>query len=206
MHIATTSRRRVGWLAVVGTAYLGLVVGRPSGWTAVGLSLLMAVLALGAYRRTRVEPLQKPLRWRRAVALLFLGYAVLFTGRLALLAVIAWAWPGLPSENLPYHVLRTFNLPLLLVVVVSTPVIEESLFRGMLFDLAPGRNAVYGVAFTSVVFAAMHWLTLGDAAVIGPAWWLGAVLAVLRAVTGRIELPIALHALNNLIGEVVGLT
>lgn len=205
MQTPATYWRRAAWLGVGAAAYLALILRQPSGWTALVLSLLVAGLAVAAYRRTRVDRLRTPPRWPRAVVLLFLAYAALFAGRLVLLALIDWAWPGLLSEDMTYHVLRTFDLPALLVLVVSSPVIEESIFRGVLFDLVPSKSPLAGVVLTSTVFAGMHWLTLGDPAVIGPAWWLGTVLAILRAVTGGIELPIALHALNNLIGELVGL-
>jgi hypothetical protein len=85
--------------------------------------------------------------------------------------------------------------------IVLAPVIEESLFRGVLFtgvERSWGRTTA--VTLTTLVFAVLH---LPEVGVFWPAaaaiMLLGLVTALLRARTGRIAPCIAAHGAFNLV-------
>ncbi|MCB1325457.1 MAG: CPBP family intramembrane metalloprotease [Spirochaetales bacterium] len=89
---------------------------------------------------------------------------------------------------------------------IVAPIVEELVFRGLMLGLAaryffavPGLRArllLYGsVVFQSALYALSH-LNPWEAA---PLFLFGIVLAILRLRTGSILLPIAIHALLNML-------
>ncbi len=192
-------------LALIGAAYGSLIAARPSGWLALILSAVLALVAIAAGLATGSAAFGWALTWRRWITLLALGYGAVVAGRWLIAVVAMWAWPDGEVHALTDHVLPSFDLRVLLAVAVFTPVIEEVAFRGLLFDLVGrDRHSVAAIALTSAAFALVHWLVLGPGA-IPPMLWLGVVLGTLRALSGGIALPVALHLLNNLVAELIGL-
>jgi membrane protease YdiL (CAAX protease family) len=86
-----------------------------------------------------------------------------------------------------------------LSMVLLAPVVEEIIFRGLLFGaLAPRLGVVAGALITALLFGAVH----GDLVLFPTLAALGFVNALAYAATGNLWVPIALHALNNAIGAI----
>ena len=76
-------------------------------------------------------------------------------------------------------------------LVVLAPIVEELLFRGLLYRYLRGRvGVVAAVVISALVFAVLH-------VVIPPLFVMGIVLAVLAERTGSLWPGIVLHATNN---------
>jgi membrane protease YdiL (CAAX protease family) len=83
------------------------------------------------------------------------------------------------------------------VFIALAPVVEEMMFRGLLFGALAPRIGVLGAALVSaVLFGAAH----GDAVLFPFIAALGFVCAVAYAATGNLWVPITLHALSNVVG------
>jgi hypothetical protein len=145
--------------------------------------------------------LDQPRRWRA----LCLGLA---TGTLALplalalnkLAELLITWTHKAPELQPtLQVLEVSLGParricFALAAIVVAPVVEEILFRGILYravrELGFPRTALYG---SSLLFAAIH----GSLMTLTPLFLLAIVLALLFDRAGSLLAPIAAHALFN---------
>ncbi len=86
-----------------------------------------------------------------------------------------------------------------LSLVVIAPIVEEIVFRGLLFGALAGRLGVLGsAAITALLFGAVH----GDVVLFPTLVAMGFVTALAYAATGNLWVAIALHALNNALGAV----
>lgn len=86
------------------------------------------------------------------------------------------------------------------VLVVAGPVVEEILFRGLLFGaLAPALGVLGAAALTAVLFGATH----GDWVLFPTLAGLGFISAIAYAATGNLSVSVILHATNNALGAVV---
>ena len=110
--------------------------------------------------------------------------------------VRAWAIANAnqqPIQTLPIWISQ------LLVAVVVAPVVEEVLFRGILMQRWALRwGTRTGVVVSSAVFAVGHVELLGH-------FVFGVVLCLMYIRTRSLLLPIATHALNNLLASLGGL-
>ncbi len=95
-----------------------------------------------------------------------------------------------------------------LMVVVGAPLVEELAFRGLVFTAVAKRVAGRGATRTRVLVWAGVWSTVLFAGIhvepvrIPVLLTIGAVLAYLRARTGRVGASVVAHALNNLPGAI----
>lgn len=88
-------------------------------------------------------------------------------------------------------------LLLLLVGVVVAPIVEEFLFRGLLYRyLRERRSIAYAVLLSAVIFAAAHFIPT----LIPALFVLGIVLALVAQRYDSIYPAMMLHALNNGVG------
>ena len=86
-----------------------------------------------------------------------------------------------------------------LTMVVFAPIVEEIIFRGLLFGALVQRLGVLASALiTAVIFGAAH----GDPVLFPTLAGLGFVAALAYAATGNLWVPIALHSLNNALGAI----
>ena len=84
-------------------------------------------------------------------------------------------------------------------LVVIAPIVEEIVFRGLLFGAFAGRLGVLGSAVvTALLFGAAH----GDPVLFPTLAAMGFVAALAYAATGNLWVAIVLHALNNALGAV----
>jgi membrane protease YdiL (CAAX protease family) len=110
---------------------------------------------------------------------------------------------GAPAANpvftlLPGNVLATYGL-----ACVFAPVIEETMFRGVLFHHLRGRWSWFAsAAAVAFIFAAIHpqgWVA------IPILWAIAMVLAALREWRGSIIAPMTAHAFNNFVAITLAL-
>jgi membrane protease YdiL (CAAX protease family) len=86
-----------------------------------------------------------------------------------------------------------------LSLVVIAPIVEELVFRGLLFGALAGRLGVLASAIvTALLFGAAH----GDLVLFPTLAAMGFVTALAYAGTGNLWVAIALHALNNALGAI----
>ncbi|WP_159547925.1 CPBP family intramembrane glutamic endopeptidase [Streptococcus halichoeri] len=90
--------------------------------------------------------------------------------------------------------------PLLLIAlaVVVAPIVEETIFRGLLFGKLFGPKSIWGLVFSSLAFGLLHMTTdltsLGSWIVYGG---MGLVLGFIYYKTEKLHYSILLHFLNN---------
>ena len=82
----------------------------------------------------------------------------------------------------------------ILVVIISAPIFEEVIFRGILFRRLADRGYFWpAITFSSLFFAVAHLQELAILVFL----LLGLLLAYLYHVTNRLIVPMAVHFLNN---------
>jgi membrane protease YdiL (CAAX protease family) len=87
----------------------------------------------------------------------------------------------------------------ILSMVVIAPIVEEIVFRGLLFGALAGRLGILGSALiTALLFGAVH----GDPVLFPSLVAIGFVAALAYAATGNLWVAITLHALNNSLGAI----
>ena len=85
-------------------------------------------------------------------------------------------------------------LPILLVLVVGAPVVEELVFRGVLVDVLGARHGrAFAWICSATIFGLLHAPNVLNAILFG------LVMSALRVTSGGLLLPIALHAANNVL-------
>jgi membrane protease YdiL (CAAX protease family) len=88
----------------------------------------------------------------------------------------------------------------LLSFVIIGPLVEEIVFRGLLFGALAKNLGVLGSAvITALVFGAVH----GDVVLFPTLVAIGFIAAVAYAGTGNLWVAVILHALNNSVGAIV---
>ena len=124
-----------------------------------------------------------------AVAMLF--YA---TGSIAVIIyAVARVFPDIGNELLT-ETLAESRVHLFITTVVLAPVLEETIFRGLLFSrLTVKWGLITGIIVSSFAFGSLHFINIIGASVMG------VVLCVLYLRTHTLLVPIALHALYNFI-------
>jgi hypothetical protein len=154
----------------------------------VGLRRLVGTWPRGYDRRA----------WLRLASLLAVTMAFSFGSALVSLYVLSILNPGLleflvealstaPDATVGYR------LAMAVIIVILAPVLEETLFRGILINRWGTRWGVpAAVIASSIAFGILHANPVG----IGMA---GLVMALLYLKTGTLIVPILFHAANNLL-------
>ena len=167
----------------------------------VQFALLFAVV-YGIVRRWRGVPwaalgfVPLPPGWGRHAVLIALAC-------LPLIGAISWVQQqitGQPFENPQFEAIAppafawSAYLGTLVTVAVLAPIVEETLFRGLLFGwLAERFGIVPGVGGSALAFALLH----GIPGLIPGILVLGAILALVYQRTGSIWAPILVHGTYN---------
>jgi uncharacterized protein len=116
---------------------------------------------------------------------------ILYTGARRLpFAHIDWI-----IDNLLYPLFRNVSLPNIIFLSLLSGFCEEALFRGIL-------QAEWGIIVSNIIFGALH---TGDRRLIFTGVWtmlLGFSLGFAYLATGNLLVPMAAHAVNNLLGLV----
>ena len=157
----------------------------------VGLRRLAGTLPAGYDRQA----------WLGVAGLLAVTMAFSYGSALVSLYALATLNPGLlefliealstaPDPSPGYHVAMT------VIIVVLAPVLEETLFRGILINRWGVRwGAPTAVLASSIAFGILHANPVGIGMV-------GLVTALLYLKTGTLIVPILFHAINNLLATV----
>jgi membrane protease YdiL (CAAX protease family) len=156
---------------------------------------------LRATGRTFFRPLDA-----RDVRILLLGVAALFAVRVGTVIQLIVSnqtkhvQAGFEHFSVNAHAPAVTALSVALAVitiVVIAPIIEEIVFRGLLFGaLAPRLGVLAAAIVSALLFGLIH----GDPVLFPTLAALGFVAALSYAATGNLVVPIALHALNNALG------
>lgn len=207
------TRRQAAELVAVVACYLALreCFGRASEqlhWSWSGpvffaMWFVACVVAARAWGWPRFVPRQDRFRSRTTwlvLVIVVIGTEYLYGFKLCR-AVL-----GELDYHAPVHVAVAFN------AIVAAPLVEELVFRGLLYDAVRTRsNVATAIGLTSILFATSHWGSLFEPAWTGtggtPLWMhalFGALMALLRWRTGAIGPGIALHAVYNGLWAVTG--
>lgn len=195
-------------------AFLLLLASLPSlNWHETILSgaiisgLPIIVVALTGFAR---QPWGEPFRWN----LRFGSPKLILTSVLCIIGIVLLANGAALLygyvTNKPFPVQRTIPLiqnalqanPIVawVGVVLVIPCVEEIIFRGLLFAAFQKFLGITGAILTSsALFVIVHVQIIGFLIL----FLLGLILARARLRSGSLGLPIALHALNNVIAMVV---
>ena len=177
--------------------------------TSIALYLLAVLLPLMYIESLRREPTGLGhIRWfqgsvRKQVGAALAGFAAYVSLLALLLCVSLWVAPALPSEQTsPIHErILTNQSPLerlwiFVQLAVLAPIVEEFVFRGVLFQTLWQRTGrVWLSAFASgYLFAVIHPQFLGG---VLPITALGTILALVYAHTRSLLPCMLIHAVNN---------
>ena len=161
-------------------------------------------LAWRQLRTSRRNPIRKPTG--RDIRVILIGVAALVLVRIAMVVQLMathqtkHVQAGLENFDVVTKNPTITAISVVLTVlsmVVLAPIIEEILFRGLLFGaLAPRLGVLAGALITALLFGAVH----GDLVLFPALAALGFIAALAYAATGNLTVAIALHAINNSVG------
>ncbi len=191
-----TSLLAVGLLEMA-AAYLGTRLQLPRLWLIAGSrSAQMVVLttlavvhtggleALGLAWRTILPGLRKGLVWSAGFAA---AAGLLFIGLLAIghdpLALIRSPLPSVASQRVLFF----------FVGGIIAPVVEEMVFRGLIFGYLRRWGVPAAILISTALFAAFHLPTIPVTQVVG-----GLVFAIAYHTSNSLMTPIVIHVLGNL--------
>ncbi len=139
----------------------------------------------------------------KSLKVVFKVWAIIWIAHIIYMLVI-FAMGITPPENALTELLEKPNLLMLLanvlLIAVVAPIIEETLFRGLLFA---GLRNYFGIwtaiVISAVIFSSLHFELIG----FFPRFALGVGLGYLYVKSGSIYPSIGLHSLNNLIAVLI---
>lgn len=106
------------------------------------------------------------------------------------------------KETSDYVATMANSMPLWLFIIITIiigPLVEEFIFRGLMYD----RLSIYGNIFATVFTAALFALFHGNLQQLYYSFLFGLLLGYIRAKTGSIKLTFLFHALTNLISGII---
>jgi len=210
-------------IVLVFAALIGLARSHPAVYranleTIVLLATLAIYLAFGAgiavaLRRLRAPLTYLGLRWPglRDLGLTLVLLVPWYVGIVLVATLSAVVFNGgraVPGNSRLVFIQRPNGIGLLLLALVVTalaaPICEEIFFRGMLFRLLRRRIPLWSAVLVSAVaFGLAHASPAVSLALLPSFMYMGVVLAVIYARTGRLTNSMLLHGLNNAIVTVL---
>jgi membrane protease YdiL (CAAX protease family) len=182
-----------------------------AGHPVVATSEVVFYAAAGCFawwglRRTGRRPFRK--LTRRDGRAILIGIAMLFVARIGMAAQLALTNQTKHVQAGFEHFDVTSKTPAITTIAVSlavlslvviAPIVEEIVFRGLLFGALAGRLGVLGSAvITALLFGAVH----GDPVLFPSLAAIGFIGALAYAATGNLWVSIILHASSNAIGAI----
>ncbi len=161
-----------------------------------------------AWRGLRRTVQHQPFRTltRRDVRTIFIGIGALFVARIGMGIVLVLTSQTKHVQAGFEHFSVKASAPALtvldvalnvIVLVLLAPLVEEIIFRGLLFGALAPR---LGVLLAALVSALLFGLAHGDAVLFPSLAAVGLVNALVYARTGNLTTAVVLHALNNALG------
>ena len=90
-------------------------------------------------------------------------------------------------------------IPIIIFVVILSPIVEEIIFRGILLDKLRGYGDKTAIVFTALTFGLLH----GNLSQFFYAFVLGLIFGYIAIKTNTIQYTIILHIIVNLFGSVI---
>lgn len=168
---------------------------------AVGLAGVLAWLAGRGRLSWRLLGPVRP-RWGHVGAGVLVGVAGFLTVTLALALLLALLGPVEPPQQALLEALTRGGATTVLVVVaavVMAPVVEEVVFRGLLFQALHRRVGLWPAALLSAAFFTAVHVEVTQPLYSGGLLALGVLFALTLARTGSLIVPIVAHAVYNAI-------
>jgi membrane protease YdiL (CAAX protease family) len=185
------------------------------GHPLVAASELLFYLAGGAFAWWRLRAMGRlPLRKLTGadVRAILIGVAALFVVRIGTVVQLLATHQTKHVQSGFEHFDVVTSQPVVTVIgvgmgvvtmVAIAPLVEEMVFRGLLFGALAPRLGVLGSALISaLLFGAIH----GDPVLFPTLAALGFIGAIAYAATGNLTVSVTLHALNNALGAVILVT
>jgi membrane protease YdiL (CAAX protease family) len=213
--ISTDTSPRLGfslaWLVVFFQGQIALIFCLALlSWINISENLLFAITLAGipiivaALRGFARQPWGQPFSWPWrlgtvkvvVLSLLGLGVALWFGPWCAHWTERLLHWPPTIQQAVPLikYALNANPLAVFMSVVVVAPIVEEILFRGLIYGALEKRFRVSGaLVVSSILFALVHLQVV----YFIPIFCLGLVLGWARWKANSLGLPIVLHILNN---------
>jgi membrane protease YdiL (CAAX protease family) len=165
----------------------------------ISLGLIYAVVT-----RLRKRPFRATIRLIKGGHLWLAALGAVLLGGVMDTATLALHKPVVPEVLRPMFAGFASVVTMTLFAVLVTPLVEELLFRGVLYPVAARSFGVASsVAVVSLVFGLAHTVTYGfDIHLVAQALIAGFYLTWLRARTGSLVPSIAAHATLNLYATV----
>lgn len=136
--------------------------------------------------------------WFAVAAAAGFGLRIIAMGYAGFMFSLGWRLPGwdsTPAKYFPHDTLG--SAVMVLVIVIAAPIVEETIFRGVLLpSLCRRLGEPWGIGITTVVFAAMH----VNAFSLFPILLVGWTLAGLFLRSRSLWVSIACHSVFNGIG------
>jgi membrane protease YdiL (CAAX protease family) len=181
----------VSWLGIRETVLTGVILS----------ALPVIVMAwIGFARQPWGEPFRWPPKFGSARTILIAVMLVILTGAIGSLSAHAYVqlthkpFPVQHTIPLIKNALQSNVVVAWLSVALLVPIVEEILFRGLLFGAFEKHWGVNGAILgTSVLFVIVHLQIVSSVSL----FCIGLTLAWARSRSRSLGLPIALHALNN---------
>jgi tetratricopeptide (TPR) repeat protein len=201
----------LGWLVVFFQGQIALIFCLALlSWIKISENLLFGITLAGipvivaAVRAFARQPWGQPFSWplrlgtAKVMALSFLGLGLT-------LGFGSWCaqgverllhWPATIQQAIPLikYALNANPLAAFLSIVIVGPIVEEILFRGLIYGAMEKRLRVFGaILASSFLFALVHLQVV----YFIPIFCLGIVLGWARWKANSLGLPIVIHILNN---------
>jgi uncharacterized protein len=137
-------------------------------------------------------------RWIALASASAFGLRLVATAYAGFLFAMRWRLPGWDSNPMKYFPRTTLGTAVLIfIVVIGAPVVEETVFRGVMLPSLAGRlGNGWAIAITTVVFAAMHLNPFSFAPILLVGWTLAAFFVRSRS----LWVSIACHSAFNGLG------
>ena len=109
------------------------------------------------------------------------------------------------NQDVIVEMMQTDIIPIFITTVILAPVLEELIFRGIIFNSLYQKNRIFAHFFSSFLFGFMHIYSalfngeIGQLLYLIPYGVMGLVFSFVYEKKGNIIVPIYLHLLNNLI-------
>jgi len=163
-----------------------------------GLGTLALILAVVTHMRKR--PIRATIRLTGRAYVWRAAFGAVLLGGLMDVVTLALRKPIVPDVLRPLFTGTASVAAMIVFAVIVTPLVEELLFRGVLFPVAArSLGTLGGVLLTSGLFGFAHVVTYGlDAYLIAQTLVAGLYLTWLRARTGSLTPCVAAHAALNL--------
>ncbi len=164
--------------------------------------VIIGLTGLWLAKRVGLLSLRGSISANEAVKVVALGFGATYVAKM-IGGIALLIEHGFEGNTANQAALDALDMPLIvyaLLAVLVAPVIEELVMRGLLMGRVFGQQSWFGLVVSSLLFGLLHgptdigsWLMYGG---------MGFVLGYVYRRTGKLEYPLAIHALNNLLAVI----